>query len=149
MLVVMGVISTLMAYASTNLLGYQRRSLTQTTQATLIADLEMQRLRAMNGDTQGRDSVDSYGIYIEPQAYTLFHGETYSSTATGNITIPVESPLELTTTFAGSAIIFSAGSGALNGYTSGQSSITLHNRADNSSRTLLLNEYGTIVSGAL
>ncbi len=148
-LVVGGIIAVLLALGSSNILNFQRRSHLRTTTSTFIADLNRQRFRAMSGDTQGRSTIDSYGVYLGTNTYVLFHGTTYSAGNSDNVTIPFESPVTLqSTTFPGSTVIFTKGSGEISGFNPAQNTITLLNTSSNETLTITLNQYGTITSGS-
>lgn len=145
--VVLGILATLIALATTNLLGLQRRTQIQTTVSTLVADLYAQRQRAMSGDTQGRSTTDAYGVYLQTTSYTLFHGTSYSATASDNVVVPYENPVQMSsTTFPSSTILFSKGSGEITGYSPSNNSIILTNTSSNQQITLSFNTYGTITS---
>ncbi len=147
LIVVLGVAATLMAFASSNLLNFQRHTHIATTISTFVTDWYAQRQRAMIGDTQGRSSTDSYGIYFQTGQYTLFHGATYNANATDNIVIPFESPIQVSsTTIPSSTVVFTKGSGEVVGYVSTQNSMTLTNTSSNEQVTIVFNQYGTITS---
>ena len=147
LIVVMGVIATLAAFTTTNLLGLQRHTHISTTLSTILADWYGQRSKAMIGDTQGRSTIDSYGIYFQTGQYTLFHGTTYNATATDNVIIPIESPVQVSsTTIPNSTVIFTKGSGEVSGFSSTQNSISFTNSSSNEQVTVIFNQYGTITS---
>ncbi len=146
-IVVLGVLATLMAFASINVLQLQRHTHVQTVVTTLATDLYEQRQKSMTGDTQGRATSDSYGIFFETDRYVLFHGTSYATASADNVAIAVPSPIQISgTSLPGSTIIFTKGSGEISGFSSGASSITLANTANTEQVTLTLNKYGTIIS---
>lgn len=146
-IVVLGVLATLMAFASVNVLQLQRHTHIQTTVSTLVADLYEQRQRSMTGDTQGRSTTDSYGIYFQTNSYILFHGTSYSVASPDNVTIPIVNPIEMSsTTFAGSTILFTKGSGEISGYSASNNTLTLTNTSNSENVVITLNKYGTITS---
>jgi prepilin-type N-terminal cleavage/methylation domain-containing protein len=150
MIVVLGVLGTLLAFSVTNLVGLQNRTRLATTMTTLISDIQLQRLKAMDGDTEGRGTIDSYGIYFGTSQYVLFHGSTYNASATDNVIVAYDLPVSLSsTTFAGSQIVFTKGSGEIASYVSNQNTVTFVNPADNATKQLVFNRFGAIVSGAL
>lgn len=146
-IVVLGVLATLMVFASVNVLQLQRHTHVQTTVTQLAADLYEQRQRAMSGDTQGRSTIDSYGVYFRSSSYVLFHGATYSAVSADNVTIPIQSPIQMSsTTFANSQVIFLKGSGEISGYSPNANSVTLTNTTNSEAVQIVLNKYGTITS---
>lgn len=147
LIVVMGVVGTLAAFVTTNLFGYQRHTHMATTISTVLADWYAQRSRAMIGDTQGRSSADAYGIYFQAGQYTLFHGSTYSAASPDNVVIPLENPIQVSsTTVPNSTVVFSKGSGEVTGYSGAQNTISFTNSSSNEVVTLTFNQYGTITS---
>lgn len=146
-IVVLGVLATLMSFATVNVLQLQRHTHVQTTVTALATDLYEQRQRAMVGDTQGRSTSDSYGIYFQTNSYVLYHGSSYSAASPDNVTIPIDSPIEMSsTTFTGSSVLFTKGSGEISGYSSSANTVTLTNTTNSEAVVLTLNKYGTITS---
>lgn len=146
-IVVLGVLATLMAFASINVLQLQRHTHVQTVMAMLAADLYEQRQKSMTGDTQGRGVTDTYGIFFETTQYVLFHGNSYATASADNVVISVPAPIQVSgTTLSGSTIVFAKGSGEVSGYALGADSITLANTANTEQVTLKVNRYGTITS---
>lgn len=146
-IVVLGVLVTLMAFATVNVLQLQRHTHIQTTVTTLVADIYEQRQRSMTGDTQGRSSADMYGVYFQTGDYVLFHGSSYSAVDPDNVTIPIESPIQMSgTTFPGATLIFAAGSGEIVGFSPTGNTISLTNTTNSESIVLSFNAYGTITS---
>lgn len=149
MIVVLGVLGTLMAFSVTNLVGLQNRTRLATTMATMVSDIEMQRLRAMDGDTGGLGTIESYGVYFGETQYVLFHGTSYNALASDNVVIAYDEPVTLSSiTFLGSQIVFTKGSGEIASFVADQNTLTLSNPANNATKQLVFNKYGTITSGA-
>jgi prepilin-type N-terminal cleavage/methylation domain-containing protein len=147
LIVVMGIVGTLAAFMTTNLMGFQRHTHIATTISTVLADWYAQRSRSMIGDTQGRSSADAYGIYFQTGRYTLFHGASYNPSSPDNVVIPLESPVQVSsTTLPGSTVIFTKGSGEVTGYSGSQNTISFTNSSSNEVVTLTFNQYGTITS---
>ncbi len=147
MMVVLGVLGTLIAFSSVNLVGYQGKNLLQTTLSTVVGDIQNQRLKSLNGDTQGQVTTNSYGVYIQSSSYTLFRGTTYVAGASGNIVIPVAAPMTLSTTFPSSQFVYSKGTGEIASFNSAQNTITVRNSTTNEQIVITFNRYGTIISG--
>lgn len=146
-IVVLGVLATLMSFATINVLQLQRHTHVQTTITALATDLYEQRQRAMTGDTQGRLTSDSYGVYFQTSSYVLFHGSSYVASSPDNITVPIASPIQMSaTTFSGSSVIFAKGSGEIIGYSSSANTVTFTNTSNSESVVVALNKYGTITS---
>ncbi len=141
-ILVMAIIATLLGLGSVNLLSSQNKSSLATSVNTLISDLKSQQLKAMSGDTEGRGVADSYGIYFQSGSYTLFHGTTYSASDPANFTVSLNPDLTLTTTFTGSTIIFTKGSGQITGFVPGANTISLTTPAG--TKTLHFNTYGVV-----
>lgn len=137
LIVVMAIIAGLIAVTSPSLLPLQYRTSSNSSVNQLIADIKLQQFKAMSGDAENRDASDSYGVYVEQNQYTLFHG-VYSQGEPANTVISIEE--DLSTTFPSSQIVFTQGSGEIG--SSGDIVIT----TPIESKTLSLNEYGTIVA---
>ncbi len=149
MLVVMGVVGILLSFTTVNLINFQRRTHVQTSLSTILADIAQQRSRAMNGDTQGRETADAYGIYFQTTSYTLFHGNTYSAGNPDNVIVAFENPIAFaSTTFPNSQIVFSKGSGEVAGFQPSQNTVTFVNTSSNEQTSIQLNVYGTVSSGS-
>lgn len=144
LILVIGIVLTLLAITSNSLLGGQHQSSLNTSLTTFIADAKAQQLKAMSGDTEGRSTTDSYGIYIQSNQYVLFHGTTYSAADPANSIIPLNNGLTLSTSFPGSTLVFTKGSGEVSGYVSGSDTLTLS--GPETAKTLRFNRYGVIIS---
>ena len=77
LLVVIALVSILFGLSTIGIFSTQQKVVTSSFITTLIADLKQQQIKAMIGDTEGRLTHDSYGIYFESNRYILFHGTTY------------------------------------------------------------------------
>lgn len=147
MMVVLGVLGTLIAFSSVNLVGYQSKNLLQTTLSSVAGDIQNQRLKSMNGDAQGQSTTSAYGVYIQSSSYTLFRGSTYAAGASGNVVIPVASPMVLSTTFPSSQFVYSKGTGEIASFDNARNTITVRNSSTNEQSVITFNRYGTIISG--
>jgi hypothetical protein len=111
-----------------------------------ITDFKNQQVKAMVGDTEGRGVPDNYGVYIQPSSYTLFHGQIYNTSDTTNFSVPIDSSLQLSTTFAGNTISFASGSGEIKNFVTGQDTVVIKNPITNEQKTIKFNKYGAILS---
>ena len=143
LIIVIAIMLTLAVVISNSLLSGQHQTTLNTSLTTLIADAKAQQLKAMTGDTEGRPTADSYGIYIQSDRYVLFHGSVYSADDPGNSIIPLATGITLSTTFPSSSLIFTKGSGEISGIVSGTDTITL---TGDVAKTLRFNRYGVIIS---
>ena len=144
LILVMGIILTLAVLVSNSFLGGQHQTSLNTSLTTFVADAKAQQLKTMSGDTEGRTTADSYGIYIESNQYVLFHGTTYSASDPANSVIPLNTGLTLSTSFPGSILIFTPGSGEISGFISGSNTITLS--GPEVAKIIRFNRYGVIIS---
>jgi len=145
-LVVFGIMLILTAAISTAPTSMQNKASLNTTIDLLVNDLKQQQLRAMVGDTEGRATNDHYGVYIQTSTYTLFHGSAYSGADQYNFAITVNSPVQLTTTFANSSVIFTKGTGELLNFVNGSNTLTVENTVSGEQKVITLNRYGVITS---
>jgi type II secretory pathway pseudopilin PulG len=137
---VMGLVLILISLSTTNLLKFQHTTQVSSTINSFIADYKEQQIKAMVGDTEGGGTTANYGVHFETTSYTLFR----NSYGTANFTINLPGDLQFSTTFPSSQIIFSKGSGSISGFISGDNTITLRNTADNSQKTITINQYGVV-----
>ena len=145
LLVVMGILAILFGLTTPNLLHFQQRAVVNTTSDILVNDLKSQQNKAMVGDTEGRGTSDNYGIYFESDKYTLFHGTVYDSMDTDNFVINLDPSISFTNiTVPNSSIIFSKGSGEVEGYMSGSDTIDITDTTNGDNVTIRINTYGAI-----
>ena len=137
---VTGIVLILVGLSTSNLLKFQHTTQVSSTVNSFLADYKEQQIKAMVGDTEGSKAISDYGIHIETSSYTLFRN-TYG---TANFTVNVPADIQLSTTFPSSQIIFSKGSGNVSGFVNGQNTITIRNTADNSQKTITINQYGVV-----
>lgn len=148
LVVVMATIAVLMGLVSVNLIAVQDKAHLNTTMNTLISDLRTQQLKAMVGDTEGRENPERYGIHFDNNSYTLFHGSVYEPEESSNIL--VELPEKVTfenINFPFSQVIFETGSGEFVGYSDSQNSLQLVNSSSDEVMPVELNRYGVITLG--
>lgn len=146
LVMVLGILGTLLGIVIVNVGNVRSSASVNTTIVTLITDIKNQQTKAMTGDTEGRGTPDTYGIYIQPSSYTLFHGQSYNASDTTNFSVNLDDSFQLTTTFPNNAIVFASGSGQILNYVSGQDTITVRNPSTNEQKTLQLNKEGSIIS---
>jgi hypothetical protein len=143
---VLGILATLLGIVIVNIGNIRSSASVNTTVTTLTTDIKNQQTKAMTGDTEGRGTPDSYGIYIQPSQYVLFHGAAYNSSDTSNFTVPVDENYQLLTTFTNNTIIFASGSGQITNLVTGQNTIVVRNPTTGQQKTMTLNKYGAITS---
>ncbi len=129
-----------------NLLRFQNSSSAQVNTDTLVSDLKSQQIKAMLGNTEGRNANDSYGIYFLSDRYVLFHGNTYVSTDSSNFAVKLPSNLVVqSTTFPSNTIVFTKLSGEIPGFVNGSNTVTLRAVNINKTMVLTLNRYGVVI----
>ena len=143
-LVVIGVLLTLIGIASVSFLPFRSKSTLDTAITTLIADIKSQQIKAMAGDTEGREANDNYGVYFGTNSYTLFHGTDFNPGDSSNFTVTLDDQLLILSTFPTSEIIFSIKNGQLASFSETQNSVTLEDTVEESSKTVNINRYGVI-----
>lgn len=145
-LIVTGIIVLLFTISTISLLNIRVSSSSSASTDVLISDIKAQQIKALAGDTEGRGTPDNYGVKIQNNIYTLFHGTSYSASDNTNFDVPVESGYQLSTTFPNTTILFSSKSGEIANFVPGQNSVTLTNTSTGRTKTIQLNKYGTIIS---
>lgn len=141
-LLVIGIMAVLFTVSSINLLGAKNKASLTSTINVLVTDLSQQQLKAMVGDTEGRQTLDNYGIFLETNKYTLFHGVGINSDLT-DFPVSLGDGIQITSTsFSGSNVVFTKGNGELS--TGGI--ITVKNTLTDEQKTITLNQYGIITS---
>ena len=143
-IVVVGVLLTLIGMASISFLPFRSKSTLDTAITTLIADIKSQQIKAMAGDTEGREANDNYGVYFGTNSYTLFHGTDFNPGDSSNFTVTLDDQLLILSTFPTSEIIFSIKNGQLASFSETQNSITLRDSITGDSKTININRYGVV-----
>lgn len=144
-MLVAGLSSVLAAVVVFNLLRFQNSSSSQANTDTLVSDLKSQQIKAMLGNTEGRNANDSYGIYFLSDKYILFHGTSYVSTDSANFAVNLPSNLVVqSTTFPGNIIVFTKLSGEIQGFTNGSNTVTLKAVNINKQTVITINRYGVV-----
>ena len=65
LILVMALFTILSGVVTINLLGASRSSVLNSALTALISDIKTQQTKSMTQDTEGRSSVNSYGLYFE------------------------------------------------------------------------------------
>ena len=140
LLVVLAIAAVLFGLSTINLGKAQTTASISTTTDTLLADIRGQQLLAMEGESGIQISAQDHGIYFQSNSYTLFASNTYNLSDTNNFNQNTD-PVTLSTTFPSSQVIFSKGSGEVNGFIGGSNSITVSGNGN--SQTITINRYGS------
>lgn len=139
------IIATLFGFITLNLLSGKESATQSTTLDIFISDLRHSQLKAMVGDAEGRVDKDSYGVYIEPTSYTLFHGSTYNSSDPTNRTVNLgDNETFSSVQFAGNLIQFASMSGELVGFVPGANNLSIRNGGSGSQKDIQINKYGVV-----
>lgn len=142
-----GVLTTLFAIITINLISASRRVYNDTTTAVLISDLRTQQVKAMIGDTEKTGESSMYGVYFGTDRYTLFRGNSYSVGNPTNFVITLPGGAEFSNIlFPNFEIVFASGSGEIAGFSSGLNSVTIINTSENIQKNVTLNRFGVITS---
>ncbi len=145
LVVILGISSILFGFVGFNLVRFQGTTSSNANKNTIISDLKSQQLKAMLGNTEGRSSNDSYGIYFLSDQYVLFHGTSYSPSDTTNFAIMLPEDIRIqSTTFPDNTVIFSKLSGEIPGFIDGENTITVRAININQDTIITLNRYGVI-----
>lgn len=148
LLLVLTILGILFSLTTINLLGVYHKNTLNTSTSTLTADMKQQQLKAMVGDTGGQPSLSSQGIYFESNRYTLYQGDSYvSSDPSSRFVINLSSDLQFSTILVpNSEIIFSKGSGEITNYNPSLDNVTLQNIRTGETKTIRINQFGTIIA---
>lgn len=145
LIIIVGIIATLVSFATVNLLKTRSTTSLTSTLNTLLADLRNQQIKSMAGDSEGRIVNSSYGIYFEANRYILFH-DTYSSTDPSNYVVALEPNFQFQNIlFPQNQIVFAINSGEIVNFISGSNSLKLTDTSNGQSKTIQLNKYGAII----
>lgn len=148
LVIVIATIGVLMGLVSVNLITVQDKANINTTFNTLISDIRTQQLKAMIGDTEGRELPERYGIHFDETSYVLFHGSVYSATESSNLTVQLPEKVKFeNNSFPFSQVIFEKGNGEIVGFINGQDSIEVVNTSSEDKKIIEFNRYGVITNG--
>jgi prepilin-type N-terminal cleavage/methylation domain-containing protein len=139
LMVVITITAILLGFTTINLVGSQQRASLNAIEQELLADLKQQQLKAMIGDTEGRETSDTYGIHFDSGKYTLFHG-TYSSTDSANFAINLDQNFQFQS--PGTDIIFSKISGEISA--GSITNIAIRDTTNGNVKTITVNRYGVV-----
>lgn len=146
-IIALGIAIILFGFVGLNLFKTQHTVALSSSLEPLLVDLANQQTKAMTGNTEGRASSDSYGVYLGSTNYTLFHGSLYNPSDLSNFTVNLEQNIQFgTITFPSRVVIFSSGSGEIAGFTNGSNTFVIKNILGNEQKTVTLNRYGVITS---
>jgi len=145
LLLTMSVIAILIGISTMNFTGIQHKTTLAATVDGLVANLSQQQIKAMVGDTEGRQVLDNYGVYFGATSYTLFN-DIYYSTGSANFSENLPASQQVTSTFSNSQIIFQKGSGEILNYDPLQSSISVQDLTSGEQKIIQFNRYGVITS---
>lgn len=109
---------------------------------TLVNDLKSQQTAAMVGATGSAGAQQSAGVFIQSAQYTLFIGSAYSAGNSYNYVFSAPSGVTFSTTFSGSTVLFTKGTGDVSGFAAGNNTITITTGA--SSRVITITRFGAI-----
>lgn len=141
LLIVVLITSALLGLISVNLGRPQTVATVTTSIDTLLADIKGQQVLAMAGDTGTLASAQPQGVLFQSTQYTLFTGSSYG---TGNSYYPITLPAnaQLSTTFPSSQVVFTKGTGEVQGFVSGSNTVTL--TSGSVTRVITINRYGAM-----
>jgi prepilin-type N-terminal cleavage/methylation domain-containing protein len=143
LLMVIGIISVLLSFASVTLLNVQYKASLASVTAAAITDIKSQQAKAMLGNIEGTPpTAGSYGIFFAPGRYVLFHGSD-PDLDPEKFTVTLDAPMQFSDNlFPGSQIVFSPGSGEIAGFVEGQNSVTIDNPENDEFSIMRFNRYG-------
>lgn len=145
LIVTIGIFAVLIGLVTINIVRSQYKTSLDSATSLIIAGLNNQKMKAYTGDTEGRASNDSYGIYLENTSYVLFHGPNYSPGDLSNVTIPLDDTIQIVSNnFPQSQIVFASGSGQLSGFLPGSNFFTLRNMQNGEQKTITINRLGVV-----
>lgn len=142
LIVVLGMLATLTGLSYLTLFGRIQKTDVTSVMVSLIADLRAQQVRAMVGEQT--NGSGSYGVHLDSAQYALFSG-SYVANDHAHSVFPI-SGARLSTTFPGSNVLFSPGSGEITGFSSTGNAITVTSVEGGSTNTIRLNRYGVVMS---
>jgi len=146
LLLVMGIMAVLFSIGTISFFGQQGNANVAQGVGILVADMRSQQTKAMTGTTYQGASQDGYGIHFESDTYTLFVGDTYSSSDPSNSVVELPGGTSISaSTFAGNQVVFLRASGEVSGYVLGQDYVEL--TAGNKTTRVRVNELGVVVEG--
>jgi prepilin-type N-terminal cleavage/methylation domain-containing protein len=145
--IVVGIVGVLVALTAMTLTRSYSRSSVNSVVDEVIAEMKLQQIKAMSGDSEGSSSSQSYGVHFETDRYVLFRGDSYVVNSTANRVYELDGVVQFNSIlFPGGNVIFSKVSGEVSGYTNGANSITVRQGETGDEKTLILNKYGVVTA---
>lgn len=141
-ILVVSIFSLLTSFTTINLLRPQNKASIDTATSQLVADLREQQIRAMVGDSEGQSSAQEFGIFFEPDGYTLFRGSAYSPAELTNFKVKLEDVTIGNINLPTPQIVFAKMTGETVNYSAALSSITMLHESSGISKTITVNRYG-------
>lgn len=136
-IVVTSIIAILLGFITISLTSSQQSASLTSVEEILLVDLKQQQLKAMIGDTEGRETADPYGIHFDSNQYVLFHG-TYSAGNASNSIINLANNMQFNN--SGFNIIFNKISGEIPATVI----IELQDNTNSKSKKIYLNTLGVV-----
>ena len=144
LLIVIGILGILVGLSIASLRQPQATVSLSTTVDTLLNDLKNQQLQAMAGDTGTASSQQPHGIYVQSGQYTLFSSSTYSAIDSNNFVITAGQGVTYSTTLPSTQVVFSKGTGDVNGFVNGSNTITV--TYGSSSKIITIGRFGALTT---
>lgn len=136
LLVSIGILLVIFGIVSINISPIPSNTLQATSMDALISDIRAQQTLSMTNNI-------SYGVRLDYGSYTLFTGTTYVQGSSGNFVTSLDDGIIITDiAFPNSEIVFSPGSGDVNGYVAGNDTFTIKSTITNKSTVVKINKYG-------
>lgn len=143
LIVVMAVLAILLSLVTINLVRARHKASLSTTIDLVVADIKLQQVEAMTGDTLGQSASGAYGVYFQSDRYTVFKGTTYTSNNSTNIVTRLEPSLQFNPiSLPSSTVTFTKVSGEITSYNPSLSSVTLRNTQTTEQKVIQFNKYG-------
>lgn len=146
LIVVLGILAVLFSLISVNLTKIIPKANVNTTVDKIIADLRLQQQKSMLGETAGSGNAQIFGVHFDTNQYVLFTGSTYQSSSASNSAIPVDSSVQITSTFPNNTVLFTRGSGEIDNFSGTSNTVTIRDTVTNEQRTLTFNFLGSVIA---
>jgi type II secretory pathway pseudopilin PulG len=146
LVIILTLLGALYGLISINLLGSSQKATLASTVDVFISDVRSQQLKAMLGDTEGRQRADAYGVLLLQDKYILFHGPSYSPADPANYTVTLPANIFIQQTlFPNGELIFASGSGEIVNYSPAANSLIIKNITNADQRLIKFNRFGTVI----
>ena len=140
-----GIFMLLSGFVVLTLIQQQNKASVNALMETVVADISLQRTKAMNGYSLNGQSGNKYGIYFLADKYILFTGDSYSATDTANYTVNLEGGLMFSDiNLPNSSIVFNSISGEVSDFSATSNYFTLEDSTQTEAKTARINKYGVI-----